>query len=155
MPQLRFLHDIGDSMAAAMGPARADLLYRHRSFLEAGCRVPGSSDRPVADGRPLAGMSSMILRETSAGALIGPDERVDALTALAAYTVDAAWIAGEEDLRGRIRPGMLADLAILAEDPTDVDPHALPDLPVLATVLGGRASHDVRFGLPTHQQRSM
>ncbi len=152
MPQLRFLHDIGDSMAAAMGPARADLLYRHRSFLEAGCRVPGSSDRPVADGRPLAGMSSMILRETSAGALIGPDERVDALTALAAYTVDAAWIAGEEDLRGRIRPGMLADLAILAEDPTDVDPHALPDLPVLATVLGGRASHDVRFGLPTHQQ---
>ena len=117
--------------------------------------MPGSSDRPVADGRPLAGMSSMILRETSAGALIGPDERVDALTALAAYTVDAAWIAGEEDLRGRIRPGMLADLAILAEDPTDVDPHALPDLPVLATVLGGRASHDVRFGLPTHQQRSM
>lgn len=148
MPQLRFLHDIGDSMAAALGPQRAGLLYRHRSFLEAGCRVPGSSDRPVADGRPLAGMSSMILRETSSGAVIGPDERVDAHTALAAYTRDAAWIAGEEADRGRLRPGLLADLVVLADDPCEIDAAALPDLAVLATVLGGRATHDTGLDLP-------
>ncbi len=54
VPQARFLHEIGDSMVAAVGDERADLLYRHASFLRAGVRVPASSDRPcVADGHPL------------------------------------------------------------------------------------------------------
>ena len=154
VPQPRFLHDIGDSMLAAVGRGRADSLYRHRSFLAAGCRVPGSSDRPVVDGRPLAGMSSMILRETASGTAIGPQEAVDAWTALAAYTRDAAWIARDEQRRGRIRTGMLADLVVLAADPTTIDPHDLPDLPVLATLLGGRATHDTGFGLPPAATRS-
>lgn len=148
IPQPRFLHDIGDSMAAAMGEGRTPMLYRHRSFLRAGCRVPGSSDRPVADGRPLAGMSSMMLRRTSGGKTIGPQEAVDAATALRAYTLDAAWIAGEEERRGSITPGKLADLVVLEEDPLTREPERLPDLRVLATIRGGRATHDTGLGLP-------
>jgi predicted amidohydrolase YtcJ len=76
VPQPRFLHEIGDTMAAAIGPGRADGLYRHASFLRAGLRVPGSSDRPVASGAPLPGMQSMVERLSSTGAVIGPEERV-------------------------------------------------------------------------------
>lgn len=148
VPQMRFLHDIGDAMVAAMGPRRSEWLYRHGSLLRAGARVPGSSDRPVADGRPLAAMSSMILRTTSGGHVVGADEAVDAETALRAYTLDAAWIARDERRRGSISPGKLADLVVLADDPTRCDPAELPDLPVLGTLLGGRATHDTGLGLP-------
>lgn len=84
VPQMRFIAAFGDAMASSMGDPRSELLYRHRSFLDAGCRVPGSSDRPVAEGAPLLAMASMQDRLTASGRCVGPDERVDAATALRA-----------------------------------------------------------------------
>nr|WP_243418238.1 amidohydrolase [Actinomycetospora cinnamomea] len=150
VPQARFLHEIGDSMAAAVGDDRADLLYRHASFLAAGLRVPASSDRPcVADGHPLRGMQSMVQRRTAAGRTLGADEAVDAATALRAYTVDAAWVAGDEDVRGRLAPGLVADLVVLGDDVTRVEDDRIGDIEVVATLRDGRATHgaDV-LGLP-------
>jgi predicted amidohydrolase YtcJ len=141
VPQARFLYEIGDTMAAAVGPERAAGLYRHASFLRAGLRVPGSSDRPVAAGAPLSGMQSMVLRRSSTGAVIGPDERVDAATALRAYTLDAAWIAGEEHERGSLTPGKLADFVLLTDDVTAVEPDRIGDVGVVATFVGGRCIH--------------
>lgn len=142
VPQARFLYEIGDSMAAAVGEHRADLLYRHASFLRAGLRVPASSDRPcVADGHPLRGIQSMVQRRTAAGRTLGPDEAVDVDTALRAYTVDAAWLAGDEEVRGRLAPGFVADLVLLGDDPTRVDPDRLGDVEVVATLRGGGATH--------------
>jgi predicted amidohydrolase YtcJ len=103
--------------------------------------VPGSSDRPVAAGAPLLGMQSMVLRRTATGAVIGPDERVDAATALRAYTLDAAWIAGEEHERGSITPGKLADFVLLTDDVTAVEPEKIGDIGVVATFVGGRCIH--------------
>ncbi|MEO8851767.1 MAG: amidohydrolase family protein, partial [Allobranchiibius sp.] len=141
LPQIRFLHDIGDAMVAAVGPQRRDSLYRHASFLHAGLRVPGSSDRPVADGAPLAAIESMVTRLTSTGELVGPDERVDVLTALRAYTLDTAWIAGEEHLRGSLTPGKLADFVVLGDDVTTIDPSRISATEVVATFLGGECMH--------------
>ena len=141
VPQARFLYEIGDSMAAAVGPDRVDRVYRHASFLRAGLRVPGSSDRPVAAGAPLLGIQSMIRRISSSGTVIGPDERVDALTALRAYTLDTAWIAGEEHLRGSLTPGKLADFVLLGDDITTLDPDRIGDTQVVATYLGGTCTH--------------
>lgn len=140
-PQHRFLHDIGDSMAAAVGPDREHLLYRHRSFLDAGIRVPGSSDRPVSAGAPLLGIASMQERLTSAGRLLGSGETVDAETAVRGYTVDTAWIAGDEERRGRLRPGMLADLVVLDRDITTAAPEDTASATVLATLVDGLATH--------------
>lgn len=144
VPQPRFLYEIGDTMVAAVGPARADQLYRHASFLRAGVRVPGSSDRPVATGAPLLGMQSMVERRSSSGAVIGAGERVDATTALRAYTLDAAWAAGEEHERGSLRPGRLADFVLLADDITDeksVPSDRIGTTGVVATFVGGRCTH--------------
>jgi hypothetical protein len=141
VPQGHFIHDLGDTMAAALGPGRRDSLYRVASFLEAGLRVPGSSDRPVAYGAPLAGIQSMVERLTEMGLCLGPEERVDAQTALRSYTVDSAWIAGEENERGRIRPGMSADFVLLGDDITKVAPERISQTQVVATFLGGECTH--------------
>jgi predicted amidohydrolase YtcJ len=141
VPQARFLYEIGDTMAAAIGPDRAAGLYRHASFLRAGLRVPGSSDRPVAAGAPLLGMQSMVERRSSSGAVLGPDERVDATTALRAYTLDAAWIAGEEQERGSLTPGKLADFVLLTDDVTAVLQDRIGETGVIATFVGGRCTH--------------
>ncbi|WGX96012.1 amidohydrolase [Nocardioides sp. L-11A] len=138
VPQPRFLHEFGDAMATAVGPDRVDWLYRHRSFLEAGMRVPGSSDRPVASGAPLLGIRSMVERLSAAGRAIGADERVDVATALRAYTVDAAWVDHEEQLRGRLTRGRLADFVVLDADPLAVASRDLDGIRVLATFVGGR-----------------
>lgn len=141
VPQHRFLHEIGDTMVAALGPERRGHLYRHASFLHAGLRVPGSSDRPVVMGAPLAGMQSMVERLSSGGDLIGASERVDAETALRAYTLDAAWAAGEEDRRGSLTPGKLADFVLLGDDVTAVPSSRIGATEVVATFAGGVCTH--------------
>lgn len=141
VPQHRFLYEIGDTMSDAVGPERTDLLYRHAGFLRAGLRVPGSSDRPVVTGAPLAGMQSMVERLTARGELVGPDERVDPMTALAAYTLDSAWVAGEEDRRGRLAPGYLADFVVLGDDVTTVPSSRIAATEVVATFVGGVCTH--------------
>jgi hypothetical protein len=145
VPQLRFLHEMGQVFLETVGGEREALVYRHRSFLEAGVRVPGSSDRPVAAGAPLLGMQSMVQRSTAAGRVMSPAERVDAATALRAYTVDAAWIAGDEDIRGTLEPGKLADLVLLSAHPAAVPADEIGQIQVLATFVDGRCVHGEDF----------
>ncbi|MFI9029533.1 amidohydrolase [Streptomyces sp. NPDC053560] len=141
VPQAHFLHAVGDTMAEALGPERIGWLYRHRSFLNHGLRVPGSSDRPVAPGAPLLGMQSMVQRLSRDGLLLGADERVTAEQALRAYTLDAAWTSHEEDRRGSLAPGKHADFVLLAEDPTTVDAGRIGAIDVLATFVAGACVH--------------
>ncbi|TFD61079.1 amidohydrolase [Cryobacterium sp. Hh7] len=141
IPQPRFLYEVGDTMAAAVGVHRADWVYRHRTFLQHGVRVPGSSDRPIALGAPLLGMQSMVQRRTSSGATVGSAETVTADQALRAYTVDAAWIAGDEERRGTLATGKLADFVMLSEHPAEVAPEAIGHIEVLATFVDGACIH--------------
>lgn len=141
VPQPRFLHDIGDTMLDALGPDRVEWMYRHRSFLDSGLRVPGSSDRPVAAGAPLLGMQSMVERTSRSGVTIGPGEAVDGGTALRAYTEEEAWVCHDEHRRGRLEPGMFADLVLLSDDPASVASERIGAIDVLATVLGGAVTH--------------
>lgn len=142
VPQARFLYEIGDTMAESIGPERVPWLYRHRSFLDAGLRVPGSSDRPcVGTGAPLAGMRSMVERSTRAGVVLGDDERVDANEALRAYTTHAAYASHQEHRRGHLAGGALADLVLLDEDPTTIASSKLADVEVVATLVAGEVVH--------------
>jgi len=135
VPQGRFVNEIGEGMRAALGPQREDWCYRQRSFLDAGCIVPGSSDRPVVDGAPLLGIADLVRRRTSSGKLLGADERITAAQALRAYTYGSAYSTFAEADLGTIDVGKLADFAVLSADPTDED--NLDDVRVLATVVGG------------------
>ncbi|PRZ41545.1 hypothetical protein CLV47_10992 [Antricoccus suffuscus] len=137
VPQGRFIEELGDGMADALGPERTEWCYRFKGFLDAGITVPGSSDRPVVQGAPLLGMQSMVTRRTRSGAVFGAAERVSALEALRCYTMGSAYASFREDSTGSITPGKLADFVVLAEDPTAIDPEGIGSIDVLATVIGG------------------
>jgi hypothetical protein len=142
VPQGRFATEIGDGMLAALGPARHGWLYRHRSLLEAGLTLPGSSDRPVALGAPLLGIHDMVNRRTGSGAPYNPGEAIGAHEAVRAYTYGSAYASHQEHAKGTIAPGKLADLVVLSEDPTAVAPDRIADLEVLATIVDGQCGYD-------------
>ena len=86
-------------------------------------------------------MYAAVTRETLDGTPAGgwfPEEKIDAETALRAYTVNNAWVAGEEDYKGRIAPGFLADLAVLGANPLEIEGTRLKDVRVMMTVVDGK-----------------
>ena len=106
---------------------RLDGAYAYRSLLAAGARLVLGSDAPVEEMDPLTGLRDAVLRTLRA------HEALPLQAALEALTVTPAWLAGDEDRRGRLAPGMLADLVILDRDPFD----DLAGATVVGTMLGG------------------
>jgi predicted amidohydrolase YtcJ len=138
VPQGRFVNEIGDGMLRALGPDRVPWAYRHRSLLDAGIVVPGSSDRPVVRGAPLLGMHDMVNQLTASGVPFSPGEAVTGLEALRAFTFGSAYASGQEDRKGSLTPGKLADLVVLSDNPATVDPGRIKDIEVVRTMVGGQ-----------------
>lgn len=141
VPQGRFLWELGDGFLDALGERRSRSAYRMKSFLDAGVVLPGSSDTPVVDAHPMKGIHAMVNRRTAQGRVLAPEERLTVEQAVRAYTHGSAYAAGEEKLKGRIVPGLLADMAVLDANPFAVDPRELADITVCAAVLGGRIAY--------------
>lgn len=120
-----------------LGPERArrisPLVSAHRRGIVYGLH----SDTPVTPVPPLEGVWCAVARRTRDGHELGPEQAVDVERALRAYTVDAAYLAGEERETGTLEVGKLADLAVLSDDPTAVTTEALRTLRVETTVVGG------------------
>jgi predicted amidohydrolase YtcJ len=124
---------------------RARWAYAFRTLHDAGVLLSFGSDWPGTNAawytvNPLQGMYAAVTRQTLDGSPSGgwfPEERIDVETALRAYTVNNAWVAGEEDRKGKLVPGYLADLAVLDRDVFQVDPSELKDFTVLYTVVDG------------------
>src|SRR5690625_1139243 len=144
-PQSAFAEGIGDGMNASLGPQRRPLLYRAKSFLDAGVLLAGSSDRPCADGNVLRGIEAFVTRATRDGDVMGSaDECLSADEALAGYTVNAAAAMGQGADKGTLSRGKLADFVALGAHPGPVAPTEISQIPVRATVLGGDLTHDAR-----------
>jgi predicted amidohydrolase YtcJ len=111
---------------------RLDGAYAYRSLHESGARLALGSDAPVEEMDPLLGVRDAVLREWRS------HEAIDVQTALEGITVVPAWLAGDDERRGRLRPGFLADLVILDRDPFD----DLAGARVVDTWLGGRSTVD-------------
>ena len=144
VPQPHFITEFGDGMAELLGPERTELSYPAASLLSRGAVLPGSSDRPVSNGRPLDVMQSFVERLTPSGAVYSPAERITAEQALAAYTTGSAAATGTETEKGRLSPGLLADLVFLDQDPTAVAASRIGATTVLGTMVGG----DLRYRHP-------
>ena len=136
VPQARFISEIGDGMARAVGDRRPDC-YRQRSFLDAGVVVPGSSDRPVVNGAPLLGVHDLVNQRTGDGHPFNPHEALTPEEALRAYTLSSAYATFDEADKGSLEVGKLADLVVLDRDPTTIDPATIAETEVLATMVGG------------------
>jgi predicted amidohydrolase YtcJ len=136
-------HAIDDGRWAerVIGPERIKTTYAFRSLIDAGARVSFGSDWYVAPATPIEGIYAAVTRRTIDGANPEgwvPAQKISVEEALRAYTSEAAYASFEEDRKGTIRAGMLADLVLLDRDLTAVPPETIADTQVLATIVGGK-----------------
>jgi predicted amidohydrolase YtcJ len=116
--------------------------YAFGTLLRSGAVVANGSDAPVEELDPLAGIAAGVLRTIDRRPAWHPEEAVTAEEALHATTVAPAWLAGDERRRGKLLPGFLADVVVLDRDPVTVPADELPDVRVVATMVGGRWVHN-------------
>lgn len=120
------------------GAERLDWMFAVRSFLDAGIRVTQASDYPPGPFEPMMALQSEVTRTDSHGNLWGARQRVTVEEALRVGTLNGAYASFEEDRKGSITAGKLADLVVLGRDPTRVDPMSLVEIPIERTMAGGR-----------------
>jgi predicted amidohydrolase YtcJ len=133
-----FIYYGGERYLATVPPQRQGWLYRTKSFLDSGLVVAGSSDSPVVPDNPLVGIYAAVTRRAKSGQQLLPEEAVTAEQALAMYTINAAYASFEEDVKGSIAPGKLADMVILSADPLKAPPEQIKDIKVEMTIIDGK-----------------
>jgi predicted amidohydrolase YtcJ len=116
--------------------------YRFRELLDSGALVANGSDAPIEELDPWLGVCAGVRRTWDDRPAWHPEHAVTLDEALHATCVAPAWLSGDERRRGRLLPGLLADLVVLDRDPYDVEPDELPDVQVVATMVGGRWVHN-------------
>jgi predicted amidohydrolase YtcJ len=115
-----------------LGPKRAMWLFPIKTLLKEGIRVVGGSDCPMEPLNPLLGIQAAVTRE------FFPEERITVGEALRMYTVDAAYSSGEENIKGSVETGKLADLTVLSHNPAKVPPNEIENIAIEMTIVGGR-----------------
>ncbi len=121
-----------------LGPDRASRMNAAATALREGVRISLHSDSPVTPLDALATASYAASRRTSSGRVLGEHERITVPQALHAMTLGAAYLLKMDHEVGSLEAGKYADLAVLDRDPLDVEPDALRDVEVRASVVGGR-----------------
>jgi len=142
-------HAIDDGRWAEkiIGPERAKTTYAFRSLLDAGARVTFGSDWSVAPATPLEGIYAAVTRRTLDGANPGgwvPEQKISVEEALRAYTADAAYASFEENRKGTLKAGMLADFVLIDRDLTAIPPETIRDARILETVVGGKVVYSLK-----------
>jgi predicted amidohydrolase YtcJ len=127
----------GDKLVKYYGRNRAEAMFGHRSFLEGGVRVAGASDHPAGLHPPLLGVQSMVTRKTASGRVIGPGQKISIEEAFKMYTAYAAYASFEENIKGSLTVGRLADIVVLDRDPWTITPGDIGQIGVDMTILGG------------------
>jgi hypothetical protein len=119
-----------------------DGAYAFRSLLDAGTLLANGSDAPIEELDPLMGIVAGVLRTLDEREAWRPEQALSVEEALRATCVAPARLAGDSDRRGTLAPGRLADLVVLDRDPLACPPDELPELEVVATMLGGEWVHN-------------
>ena len=121
-----------------LGPGRAARISPTRSVLNRGMKVTIHTDSPVVLPHATRTIWSAVNRRTRSNFLLGEDQRLTPLEALKALTIWSAYQHFEEDSKGSIEVGKLADFAILSDNPLTVEPMTIKDIQVLATIKEGK-----------------
>lgn len=141
---MQFVHATSDGpfVVERLGQARARSgAYVWKSLLRTGAVIANGTDTPVEPVNPLAGVYSAVTRKMRDGKAFFPDQCLTRREALRCYTLDAAYAAFEENIKGSITPGKLADFVVLSGDPLTVPAEQISQLRVLHTFVGGRLAY--------------
>lgn len=138
-----YMYEHGDKVSG-FGPERVAMMHPHRTALDMGVKVAGHSDWPVSAADPLLRVQDLVLRRGSDGTPYGTQQCITVDEALRVMTLGGAVASCEEDLKGSITPGKLADFVVLSTDPRTVAPETIKDIDVLAAYVGGRLASSPR-----------
>jgi hypothetical protein len=127
---------------SVLGADRAEDISPTGWILARGMRFGTHHDAPVALPSSTRVLSATVTRRSRSGDILGPEHRVPVATALRAMTLWAAWQHFEEDTKGSLEPGKLADLVILSDNPLTVPEDQLDDLVVIRTIKEDRVVYE-------------
>ena len=111
--------------------------YVWQSLMRSGAVVTNGTDAPVEDVSPIASFYATVSRMLTGGERFFPDQRMTRVEALKSYTINCAYAAFEEDIKGSLEPGKLADITVLSKDILTCPEEQIPDTEVLYTIVGG------------------
>ena len=117
-------------------------MFALRSFIDAGIRPTQASDYPPGPFEPMMALQSEVTRTDSKGNVWGPKQRITIEEAIRVGTLNGAYASYEENVKGSIEAGNLADLVVLGRDPLRENPSSLITIPIERTMIGGRWSFE-------------
>ena len=136
-----YVYEHGDKMEA-FGAHRWGMMHANRLALDMGIPVAGNSDYGVSAAIPMLRIQSLVTRTSAEGNVYGPEQRISPEEAIRVWTMGSAYSVFEEDIKGSIEVGKLADFVLLSSDPTAVPVDEIKDITVRMTVVGGRIVYE-------------
>ena len=115
--------------------------YIFRSMAESGALIMNGTDPPVEEISPIASFHCSITRKLPDGSIFQPEQRLTREQALRSYTINNAYAAFEEDIKGSITPGKLADITVLSKDIMTVPEEDIPKTEIVYTIIGGEVKY--------------
>jgi predicted amidohydrolase YtcJ len=124
------------------GAERLNHMFALRSFLDAGIRATQASDYPPGEFIPMMALQSEVTRTDSKGNIWGPKQKITVEEAIRVGTVHGAYASYEENMKGSLEAGKLADLVVLGRDPMKEETSTLITIPVERTMADGRWTYE-------------
>jgi len=132
----------GPWLPKRLGEKRAgEISYVWRSLLDAGATVTNGTDAPVEDIDPIASFHASVTRRMANGEFFHPEQSMTREEALRSYTINNAYAAFEDHLKGSITPGKLADITVLSKDIMTIPVDEIPTANVDYTIVGGKIAY--------------
>ena len=142
IPNIAIGYYVGDAILDCVGEKRLTKAFPFRTLLKNGVIIAGGSDSPgYWPVDPLRDIAACVSRRMRWGDVWIPEERITLQEAFAMHTTTAAYVGFEENDKGTLEVGKLADIAVCAEDPFAIQPEKIKDLKVEMTVVGGEVGY--------------
>jgi predicted amidohydrolase YtcJ len=129
----------GPFVPIRLGEKRAEQgAYAWRKLLESGAMIANGTDAPVEAVDPIANYYALVTRRMANGQKFFPDQCLSRMEALRAYTVNCAWAAHEEHIKGTLQAGKLADITVLSQNILEAPDEEIKQTKVIYTIIGGK-----------------
>ena len=144
IPAMQGVHCTSDApyVLARLGPKRAEEgAYVWQKLMKSGAVISNGTDAPVEDVDPIASYHSTVSRKLNDGSVFYGDQRMSRVEALKSYTINGAFAGFEENLKGSLAAGKLADVTVLSKDILTIPEDEIPTAQVTYTIVGGKVAY--------------
>ncbi len=145
IPSMQGIHCTSDApyVLERLGEGRAEEgAYVWQKLMATGATIANGTDAPVEDVSPLASYYATVSRVLKDGSVFFPDQRMSRMEALRSYTINGAYASFEEDIKGTLTPGKLADITVLSKDILTMPEEEIPTTEVVYTIVGGEVKYE-------------